>query len=97
MNTIWARIEAWLRQHAPEEIGDNLLPPASNRRINHLEDITGLRLPPAMEQSYKVHDGCWVPMFLFGEVYGGVLSALQVIESDWLRWKEVSAECRFEQ
>jgi cell wall assembly regulator SMI1 len=94
VQAIWARIEAWLRQHAPDEL-ENLRPPASNRRINHLEDTTGLRLPPEMEESYKFYDGCWVEMFLFGSVYGGVLSSLQAVESDWLRWREVSAECAF--
>jgi cell wall assembly regulator SMI1 len=95
VETIWARIVAWLRLHAPDEL-ENLRPPASNRHFNHLEDTTGLRLPLEMEQSYKVYDGCWVAMFLFGNVYGGVLSSLQAIESDWLRWREVSAECGFE-
>ena len=96
VEAIWARIEAWLRNHAPDEL-ENLRPSASNRRINHLEDTIGLRLTPEMEHSYKVHDGCWVGMFLFGDVYGGVLSSLQAVESDWLRWRDVSAECRFQE
>jgi cell wall assembly regulator SMI1 len=49
-----------------------------------------------MEQSYKIHDGCWVAMFGFGDNYGGVLSSLQAIEDDWLRWQKVSQECGFE-
>jgi cell wall assembly regulator SMI1 len=94
METVWARIEAWLRQHAPDEL-EHMRPPTSNRRINHLEDTTGLKLPSEMERSYKIHDGCWVGMFLFGKIYGGVLSSLQAIESDWMRWRDVSVECGF--
>jgi cell wall assembly regulator SMI1 len=94
VEAIWARIEAWLRHNAPGEF-ENARPPASNRSINRLEDTTGLRLPPQMEQSYKVHDGFWADLFLFGEVFGGHLLSLQAIESDWLRWRDVSAECGF--
>jgi cell wall assembly regulator SMI1 len=94
VEAVWARIAAWLRQHTPDEV-ENLRPPASNRCLNHLEDTTGLRVPPQMEQSYKIHDGFWVEMFLFGEVYGGHLLSLKAIESDWLRWKKVAVECGF--
>ena len=75
MEAIWARIDSWLRQHAPDEL-ENVRPPASNRGINRLEDTTGLRLPTEMEQAYKLHDGYWVEIFWFENVYGGVLSSL---------------------
>lgn len=94
LEVIWARIEAWLRRHAPDEL-EHLRPPATNRRINRLEDATGLRLPPDMEQSYRVHDGCWVGLFLFDGAYGGVLSSLQAVEDDWRRWRAVAWECGF--
>ena len=93
MEASWARIEAWLRQHAPEGLAE-LRPPASNRHINSLEDTTGLRLPTEMERSYKVHDGSWgLWMFPYG---GGTLATIQAIEGEWLRWREVAAEGWFE-
>lgn len=95
MEAIWARIDAWIRQHAPDEV-EHLRSPASNRRMNHLEDTTGLRLPPEMEASYKIHDGYWVELFWFGDLYGGVLSSLQALTSDWLLRREISADCNFE-
>lgn len=52
----WARIEEWLRRHAPETAAD-LRPPAATAEIQAAEREFGAVLPPDVCASWQVHDG----------------------------------------
>ena len=56
MREIWARIEGWLRQHAPDALGV-LYPPAPPETIRAFETAVGAALPDDYRESLAIHDG----------------------------------------
>ena len=56
MQTIWDRIEAWLKINAPEMM-NHLLPGVTEQDIRKAEAIFDLALPEEVKASYRIHNG----------------------------------------
>ena len=56
MNEVWERLEAYLREHAPE-LHDGLAPGASEAALSQLERTLGYPLPGDLRASLARHDG----------------------------------------
>lgn len=64
MKQTWNRIESWLAQNAPQVL-ETLSPAATDEKIIWAENQIGCRLPPALKDSYLLHNGATSPG-LFG-------------------------------
>jgi cell wall assembly regulator SMI1 len=73
----WQRIEAWLRNHAPDILAD-LGPPASPERIRAAEEQLQCTLPEDVRASLGIHDGQQgSAAYLFGQwEYFGIEAVL---------------------
>ncbi|MDF2269281.1 SMI1/KNR4 family protein [Streptomyces coacervatus] len=56
LHAAWARIEGWLREHAPASAA-SLRSPASEEQIATVENAIGYRFPPTLRAWYQLHDG----------------------------------------
>src|SRR5262249_25884411 len=52
----WNRIEAWFKSHAHPEFPP-LRSGATEKQINAFEKVSGLNLPEAVKDFYRIHDG----------------------------------------
>lgn len=52
----WRRIDAWLSENAPEVLAQ-LRPPAKGEDLSKLEAYVGGKLPAAIVEAYRAHDG----------------------------------------
>lgn len=89
METLWAQIEDWLAANAPG-IAPTLGPPASEDQVESAETELGLTFPPAVRESYRVHNGGTELWFgLFG---GWELLGVQQVVQEARRHREAKAE-----
>lgn len=56
MKTLWARIHAWLDEHAPA-VRAALAPGATAEQIAAAEREMGVTLPEDVREAYRIHDG----------------------------------------
>ncbi|GHO78778.1 hypothetical protein KSD_65490 [Ktedonobacter sp. SOSP1-85] len=56
MQTIWNRIEGWLKIYAPEAL-DNLLPGVDDDDIQEIEVELGYQFPEDVRASLRIHNG----------------------------------------
>ncbi|MEU5113385.1 SMI1/KNR4 family protein [Streptomyces longwoodensis] len=56
----WARIEAWLREHAPRSYR-MLPPPAEEADIHEVQQQLDLTVPPGLAAFYRLHNGTGHP------------------------------------
>src|SRR5688500_20298705 len=56
MIDLWTRLESYLQANAPSVLA-TLLPPATDAQIARAEAALGVRLPPDLAASLKMHDG----------------------------------------
>lgn len=82
----WQRIDSWLTARAPATAA-LLRPGATDAQIAAVEDVIGVKFPPALRAWYKIHDGANEPAE--GESWWayGFLPGNQ----DWYRLDEVQS------
>lgn len=56
METIWNRIESWLKVEATE-ICIDLLPGATEKEIHDMEEFVGIEMPSDVKSSFSIHNG----------------------------------------
>jgi Protein involved in beta-1,3-glucan synthesis len=93
MKLLWNRMEAWLKEHAPEVLTD-LNPGASEAEISHLEEVTGCKLPCDLKESLSIHNGQsgdaqWL-------IAGWELLSTERILEEWQVWKGLYDSNSFE-
>lgn len=104
IDALWARLEAWGREKAPNMLED-LNPGASDEELGELQTALGRELPESFLQSLKVHNGesdGW-PCKVFADM-GAYLPCSQIVENWQMRVQiagqigvDFSAEERAEQ
>ena len=93
MDKLWKKIEAWLKQNAPEMFAD-LEPGASEVAIKKAERALGVELPKDVAESYRVHNGMRGSMGPL--IDGWSLMSLDWIVQDWKTLKKLSDDGTFE-
>lgn len=86
---VLARLDAWYAANLP---ADKYVfnAPASDARIDALEQLVGLKMPRSYRQLYKWHDG--ENDERRGHIYGLPLLPLQYAAADWTAWARTLAE-----
>jgi cell wall assembly regulator SMI1 len=84
MKAVWKRIHTWLDANAPKGYG-RLRPGASAEAIRAAEAAMGLKLPPDVKASWRIHDGQGKEPGLIGGEGWCLLSLKEVVKS-WRRW-----------
>jgi len=83
---LWRRYQAWLEQHMPDAYWD-LGGPASPDVLTDSEELMGVRLPAALRESYRLHNG------QRGQATGIVGNwrwlPLQEVVREWQLWNEM--------
>ncbi|TWP53251.1 hypothetical protein FKR81_04585 [Lentzea tibetensis] len=76
----WARIDAWLREHAPATFA-KLAPPADQAEIARVQDEMELKFPQDLVDSLLCHDGMadYSDIYVLPEHYP-LLSVAQILE-----------------
>jgi cell wall assembly regulator SMI1 len=87
MKRTWSRIEKWLAQNAPQ-ISETLSPAATDEKIVWAENHIGCRLPPALKDSYLLHNGATSPG-LFG---AWELLSLELMVDAWQFLKKLEEQ-----
>ncbi|HEY9877863.1 MAG TPA: SMI1/KNR4 family protein, partial [Leptolyngbyaceae cyanobacterium] len=86
MQTIWARIDAWLMANAPGVL-QTLKPGASDAQIKAFEQVVGVQLPEDVKASFRIHNG--QSDYEYGLIDGRELLSLDRIQDEWLVWKDL--------
>jgi cell wall assembly regulator SMI1 len=81
----WRRIDAWLSENAPEVLAQ-LLPPAKPEALAKLEQLLGQKLPAAIVEAYRAHDGALEDATT---IFGGVRVPAQVPWARFMYWLSV--------
>src|SRR5689334_13391711 len=90
---IWSRIEEILKANALEERLADLLPGASARDIQALEETLNVRLPLDLADSYRIHNGQLDDGHLL--TYGWFILTLEQIALNWKMLKKLSDQGEF--
>ncbi|HEY9761422.1 MAG TPA: SMI1/KNR4 family protein [Trichocoleus sp.] len=93
MQTIWARIDAWLMANAPGVL-KTLQPGASDAQIEAFEKVLGVQLPEDVKASFRIHNG--QSDHEYGLMDGRELLSLDRIQDEWLVWKDLLDSHMFE-
>lgn len=90
IDSMWARVEAWLEEEYPE-LGDNLNDGATTADLNEFEnDLAVGSLPVEVRQFYKIHDGQFRGGKPTGLLMGLVLLDIESIIEEYAIWARVS-------
>jgi cell wall assembly regulator SMI1 len=93
MDKIWKRIEAWLKQNAPDTLA-YLQPGASDADIKKAARSLSCELPDDVTESYHIHDGMrGAAGSLIGE---WSLMPLAIVVREWKTLKKLSDGGTFE-
>lgn len=86
MQTIWDRIEQWLRNNAPTVLA-GLNPPATRDEIIQTEAILGISFPQDVVDTFLIHNGqaSQTPWLLDGWEF----MSLERIVAEWKIWKDL--------
>ena len=96
----WKRIEAWLKDHAPDT-RKSLKPKAADKQLASAQKRLGYKFPKELITFYKTHNGqkmdadCLVPADDVSDV-GYVLMSLAEGLSEWDAWNTVAESGQFE-
>jgi cell wall assembly regulator SMI1 len=91
MERIWLRLEAWLRQNAPD-IYSTLQPGATEDELQTVEGELSVRLPKSVKGFYRIHNGQSTDKYGFTArhfLYGWQTPHLKRVVQQWKQWKEV--------
>jgi cell wall assembly regulator SMI1 len=91
MERIWLRLEAWLRQNAPD-VYSTLQPGATEDELQTVESDLGVRLPRPVKDFYRIHNGQWTDKYGFTArkfLYGWEVPPLKRAVQQWKLWKDV--------
>jgi cell wall assembly regulator SMI1 len=97
MQTIWRRIERWLRDNAPQVLG-TLNPGATMEQIEEIETALAVALPSDMKESYRIHNGQSVNPVdgsVFGLIDGCEVLSLESLVEVWAGWKQLLEQGTF--
>lgn len=86
---VLARLDEWFAANLPAD-GYLFNPPASDVRIDELQNLVGVTLPRSYRQLYRWHDGDRDDRW--GHIYGLPLLPLARVASEWKVWKAILEE-----
>lgn len=84
---VLARLDRWYAAHLLAGQPYHFNPPASDARIDAVEQLVGFSLPSSYRQLYRWHDG--EDDDRWGHFYGLPLLPLERVASEWRGWNEV--------
>jgi cell wall assembly regulator SMI1 len=93
MEEIWARIEAWLRNHAPSTL-ETLQSGASDAQIGELENYLNVEFPEDVKALYRLCNGQLA--YSSGVIDEQEFLSLERIKDEWGCWKELFDDGTFE-
>lgn len=91
METLWERLESWLRQFTPE-ILVTLHAGVTEDELRAAEEVLQLSLPETVRDFYRIHNGQATDRYGFTAqkfLYGWETPNLKRIVQSWQSWKEV--------
>ncbi|HLJ97345.1 MAG TPA: SMI1/KNR4 family protein [Gemmataceae bacterium] len=91
METLWRRLESWIRENAPEILA-TLQPGATTEELQQAEDELRVALPKSVRDFYRIHNGQATDKYGFTAqmfLYGWQVPNLKRVVHQWKGWKEV--------